>query len=501
MFYSALMLTGVNLLLRFAGTTFQVYLSGRIGAEGIGLLQLVLSIGSLAMVAGMGGIRTATMYLTAEELGKGRPENIKWVLSSCMLYSVLISGSVSIIVTYFSPLIASAWIGNVNATIPIQLLAVFLPVNCLCGVMSGYFTGANRIGTLAVVEVAEQLLSLGITMGLLTFWAANDAVKSCLCVIIGSGGGACLTLVCLTLLRLAERAMSAPRFSSKKRLFNTAIPLAIADDLRTGISTAENIIVPKRLALYPGVLSPLAAFGTVCGMVFPILMFPAAILFGLTELLIPEMARCNASGNIKRIRYLTSKSLHVTLIFGTICAGILFLAANELCAALYKNEAAGVYLQYFAPLATMLYCDIMIDSMIKGLGYQKISVCFNILTNAMDIFLLYFLLPVCGIRGYFLSFLLTHIVNFVLSLFLLIKISNYRIRIKKLTLTLISSIFSAWACNFISAPLFRCCCYVVILLILLYILGVINRTDIAWLKKIVMNKKCACHKRTGTSSI
>ena len=37
-FYSALMLTGVNLLLRFVGTSFQVYLSASIGAAGIGLL-------------------------------------------------------------------------------------------------------------------------------------------------------------------------------------------------------------------------------------------------------------------------------------------------------------------------------------------------------------------------------------------------------------------------------------------------------------------------------
>ena len=65
-FYSALLLTGVNLLLRFVGTSFQVYLSGRIGAAGIGLLQLTMSVSSMAMVAGMAGIRTATMYLTAE---------------------------------------------------------------------------------------------------------------------------------------------------------------------------------------------------------------------------------------------------------------------------------------------------------------------------------------------------------------------------------------------------------------------------------------------------
>ena len=65
-FYSALMLTGVNLLLRFVGTSFQVYLSGSIGAAGIGLVQLVMSVGVLAMVAGMGGIRTGAMYLAHE---------------------------------------------------------------------------------------------------------------------------------------------------------------------------------------------------------------------------------------------------------------------------------------------------------------------------------------------------------------------------------------------------------------------------------------------------
>ena len=87
-----MLLTTVNLVLRLVSTAFQVYLSGRIGAAGIGLLQLVLSVGGLALTAGMAGIRTATMYLTAEELGKRRPENIRWVLSSCMRYSLLCSG-------------------------------------------------------------------------------------------------------------------------------------------------------------------------------------------------------------------------------------------------------------------------------------------------------------------------------------------------------------------------------------------------------------------------
>ena len=88
-FRSAILLTVVNLLLRFAGTSFQVFLSSRIGAAGIGLLQLTMSVGSLAMVAGMGGIRTATMYLAAGELGRKRQQNVVSVLSGCFVYSVV----------------------------------------------------------------------------------------------------------------------------------------------------------------------------------------------------------------------------------------------------------------------------------------------------------------------------------------------------------------------------------------------------------------------------
>ena len=155
-FYNALLLTGVNLLLRLVSTSFQVYVSGKIGASGIGLLQLVLSVGGLAMTAGMAGIRTATMYLTAEELGKHRPENVRWVLSGCIRYSLLCSGAIAMLLCCFAPMVATQWIGN-RATIgAVRLFAFFLPVNCLCGVMVGYFTAANRIGTLAAVEVVEQ---------------------------------------------------------------------------------------------------------------------------------------------------------------------------------------------------------------------------------------------------------------------------------------------------------------------------------------------------------
>ncbi len=488
-FYSALLLTLVNLLLRAVGTSFQVYISGRIGAAGVGLLQLVMSVGSLAMVAGMAGIRTATMYLTAEELGKGRPGNVTWVLSGCFLYSVLCSGAVAVLVYLLAPWIASFWIGDVRTVDALRLLAAFLPVTCLCGVMTGYFTAANRIGTLAAVEVAEQLWAMVLTMGALILWVGEDPGRACQAVVLGSSGGACLTVLCLTALRLRERSVPGKRISVAHRLGDTAVPLALADVLKAGISTTENLMVPKRLALNSLVENPLAAFGMVSGMVFPVLMFPACILFGLAELLIPELARCAAAGSRKRISYLVRRSLRVAMLYGLLFGGLLFLMAEDLCLWLYDSKEAGRYLRLYALLVPMLYCDAITDAMTKGLGQQKACVRYNILTNILDVGFLYVLLPEYGMTGYFASFLLTHLLNFFLSFRRLMKITGEQVAFHIPVLALSGSMAALWGAGWVSNPGFRILAYGGLLGSLLYLLGIIRREDIAWVWGLVVRRQ------------
>ena len=488
-FYSALLLTGVNLLLRFVGTSFQVYLSGRIGAEGIGLLQLTMSVGGMAMVAGMGGIRTATMYLTAEELGRGRARNTTRVLSACFLYSILFSGTVAILLHHFAPWIARNWIGNIQTTDALRLFAAFLPVVCLCGVMTGYFTAAQRIGTLAAVEVAEQVCSMGLTMVLLTFWAGHDAVRSCLAVILGSSLGGCLTLLCLVFLRLKEKTTTSASIPVRSRLLHIALPLALADDLKTGINTVENLMVPKRLAMNTLTDNPLASFGLVSGMVFPVIMFPAAILFGLTELLIPEMARCNAANKQSRIEYLTKKSLKVALIYGIIFAGLLYVLSDKLCLTLYKSLDAAKYLRWYGLLVPMLYCDSITDAMTKGLGKQHICVRYNIVTSFLDVVFLYILLPRYGMDGYFVSFLLTHLLNFILSIRLLLKTTGLTIPLYIPMLSLTALTLAIFGAGYVQNVPGSVLSYLTILGCMLFLFRVICRKDLSWILGLIRKSR------------
>ena len=437
------------------------------------------------MTLGMAGIRTTSMYLTAEELGRKKPENVHWILSGCFLYSILISLSVSVILYTIAPVLAEKWIGDMCVVNSLRIFSFFIPVNCLCGVMVGYFTASNKIGTLAAVEIAEQLCSMALTASLLLLWAKHDPARSCEAVILGSGAGGCLTLGTLIYMRLREHSDKYDPIPVRARLMQVAVPLGIADNMKAAINTTENIMVPKRLALHPNSTNPLATFGTVCGMVFPVLMFPAAILFGLAELLIPELAKCAAADNQSRIRYLTRKSLRIALLYGCLFSGMMFIIAQPLCDKLYHSSSAGYWLKRYALLIPMLYCDAITDAITKGLGQQKACVRYNIFTSVMDVVLLYIMLPTYGMSGYYFSFAVTHAINFGLSLNRLFKITHRTPKASTPVRTLLAFAVALCICSAAANSIIGCISYPITLMCLLTLFRVIGKEDILWLKTII----------------
>jgi stage V sporulation protein B len=234
--------------------------------------------------------------------------------------------------------------------------------------------------------------------------------------------------------------------------------------------------------------NPLAAFGLLSGMVFPILMFPACILFSLAELLIPELARCAAAGSRGRIRYLSRRSLRIALLYGLFFGAAEFLLAQELCLRLYQNAEAGRFLRLYALLIPMLYCDAITDAMNKGLGQQKICVRYNIATSAMDVAFLYILLPKYGMMGYFVSFSITHAVNFFLSLRLLLKVTGHRLPLGVPLLALGAAAAAVWCAGQFSGIAARLSVLSATFFSLLFLLKVAKKEDILWLRGLLRGK-------------
>ncbi len=67
-------------------------------------------------------------------------------------------------------------------------------------------------------------------------------------------------------------------------------------------------------------------------------------------------------------------------------------------------------------MALVLYLDALVDGMLKGLSEQVANVRYNTITSALDVALLFVLLPRYGLGGYVFTFIAAHLVNFALSL-------------------------------------------------------------------------------------
>ena len=85
---SAGAVTLLSLLLRLASIFTQSRMAESLGAEGLGLLQLAMSVQALAVTLAMSGIRYSATRLIAQELGLGRGERVRRVTRACALYAL-----------------------------------------------------------------------------------------------------------------------------------------------------------------------------------------------------------------------------------------------------------------------------------------------------------------------------------------------------------------------------------------------------------------------------
>jgi len=486
-FYGTLLLSGVNLLLQGVSMLFQIYLSRSIGAAGLGLLQLILSVAAMALTVGISGIRITAMYLCAEEIGLRRLQGLRRVLSGCMRYGLVMSIAAGLALIFGANALSEHWIGDLRAAMSLRILGTFLPINCLCSIMTGYFTASGRLQQLVWVEIGERAVYIGLTVFLLQFWAGQDLERACCAIVLGSCASGVLSLLAMGILCL--RALPEPEEGEEKipvlrRMLKLCVPLAIGDYVRSGLSTTEQMLIPKGLERHGGsVDASMAAYGTIHGMVFPVIMFPTAFLAALIDLLIPELSQSKIRGREERIRALTDHCFRLGALFACSCAGILHLFAETLGTSLYRSDQAGYYIAVFAPLVAVLYLDSITDGILKGLGQQVHTVRYNTLTSALDVLGLLILLPRFGIAGYYISFTVTHFLNFILSMARLLTVSGFRLPAGfcvKLLLCFGISIVITRPLPWSFLPLFFC---------LLSLCRAFRREDIRWFYGVLRRKK------------
>ena len=243
------LMTGSSIVMRCIGLVFQAWIVGRIGAAGIGLYQLVMSVSVLFATFAISGIRFATTRLISEEMGLERGAGVTGAMRRCACYALFFGLCAGTMVYFLAEPVGFLWIGDARTVRSLRITSISLPCIALSSVMDGYFTASGRVWKPTLVHLLEQLVSITCVMWFLSFAAAGDLEQSCAAV---TAGGACADVVSL-LLMAAMYALDRRKYRRggdtvphlTRRMLAVALPLAVSAYARTSLTTLEHLLIPR----------------------------------------------------------------------------------------------------------------------------------------------------------------------------------------------------------------------------------------------------------------
>lgn len=428
LFKHTVIMTVVNLIMRSVSVSFNAYLTNKIGSDGIGMFELVMSVYSLAVTFSSAGIRLASTRITAQINATGRFDMNK-SLGLCLSYAGFMGSLIGFLLLIFSDLIGEHWIGNIETAFPLKILALSLPFVAVSSSLGGYFNATDKTPQFSSIQMLEQGFKAALTVYLLNKTSVMDIKYSVASIVIGMTAAEIFSFsLSLIYQKMTKEEKSNRPTVPLPKFLRITLPDAAGSCARSLFLTIEHLMIPKGF-LKSGAdsKSALSAYGCIHAMALPLLLYPCAIITSLATLLIPDIAMKYESGDKDGIDSCASKTIKRTAIYSSICASLCYIFAPALSNMVYKSNEAVMYIKILSPLVPIMYLDTVTDGLLKGLDKQIYSMRYNIIDSVLCVILVYFILPKYAVKGYIFILYASEIINFFLSFNKLISICNIRV--------------------------------------------------------------------------
>ncbi len=430
---NAVLLTATSLILRFAGIIFKVWLSGKIGSEGIGLYQIVFSVYVLASTFATSGISTAVTRLCAEEIAREKPQNCKHILNRAISLTLIIAAFSTVIIYFGANFIGNTLLGDSRTVAALKILPLSLPFMAISSCFRGYFIAKRKIMPNSIGQIVEQAARILIIVSFISIFIKKGIAACCFGIILGDALAEAFGFLLLLLSYIVDiRALKKQRpeaiGGTLRKILHITVPITSGRYLNSLLRTGENILVPKNLAKFPqSSQNALSQFGMIKGMALPILFFPSAILNSVSTLLIPEISEAVTHQNRLVIKSASEKIIKLTLLCGLFCGALFFVGGEKIGLLFYKSYDIGFLLKALSPIVPLMYLDSICDGILKGLDQQGFTFKTAISDSIIRIILILVMLSKMGINGFILIMYFSNLFTCLLNVGRLVKISKAKI--------------------------------------------------------------------------
>lgn len=419
---AATLVTGLSIAERGLGFLYRIVLSRLIGAEGLGLYQVALSLFAVFLTLGTGGIPlTVSRFIT-----KSKAENDQKGQSGAFTAGIVLSLSLTLPVCLLFVLFGKhlSFLFSDARCLPVfNVLLIGLVFSSLYAVVRGAFWGKKNFLTPSILELAEE--SVMVLAGVILLQNATEPLLGA----TSAAWAAVLSyLFSFTTSCVCFFASGGKISSPKKHLkptFNATLPLTSVRLSATLVSSAVSVLFPIML-IRAGATSEqsLTLLGVVTGMVVPILMIPATVIGSLSLVLIPELSEDFFRKNTARLYKNVERGLRVSLLVAFFLLPFFYALGGDLGRLAFSNALAGEMIAKSCPLLLPMSVSMITTSMLNALGFEKKTFLFYFIGAAGTLVCILFLPPLCGAYAYIIGMGASFSITTALNLWLLFKKFN-----------------------------------------------------------------------------
>lgn len=422
-----LLLTGAGFITKIIGFIYRIFLSQTIGAEGMGIYQLIFPIHTLCFALSVGGIQTAISRFTAARAALKDEQGARdiFVLSGAL--STAIALIVSAALYHNASWFAVHILLEERCTSLLQVMAFSIPMGTLHSCINGYYYARKKLAVPASAQLLEQCARVGVSYGMFLVLTEQGLPVTPMVAVAGLLGGELVSMLFSLLVILWDyqkhgyrlRKLTSP-VKVMQEIITLSFPLTCSRLLVNILHSIESVLIPGHLRLYGldnG--SALSVYGVLTGMALPLILFPSAVTNAVSTVLLPSVAEHQAVGNQKAIRRAILLSVKYCLILGFLSTAFFFFAGDFLGLVLFKNEFAATFIKTLSFICPCLYLSGTLNGILNGLGAANQSFILNTVGLGVRIAFVFFVIPEYGIQGYLWGLIVSELLVTGLSLYFL----------------------------------------------------------------------------------
>ena len=408
----------------FLGFLYRIILSRTLGAEGLGIYQVALTVYSVFLTVSASGLPVTLSRTISKHRAAGAPKKGYAATTSAVLISLMFSLPITLLLFFLRDPFSQIFADSRSADL-FYILLFGLSFTALYTVIRGSFWGNRRFFAYSAVELIEEvsMVTIGILLILVIPSALPNVNKAAIAVFVSHF----LSFV----IALIYYLVKGGKFSSPKGEFlpmlKSSLPVTSMRAISSLISSLISVIFPMRL-IASGVSSAraMSEYGVVYGMVMPVLMLPSTLIGSIALVLVPELAESYYKKDKEKVAGLVTKSLNVTLMVAMLLVPLFFVLGQSVGVLLFSDAESGKLISYSALLIIPMSLSMITTSMLNSIGCEKQTLFIFLAGSGMMLLSVWFLPKYLGSGALILGMALDYIFVAACSLLLLKKRTTLR---------------------------------------------------------------------------